>query len=391
MKIHWVVPLTADAAFQFTDKNELARSLKALGHEITTIVAYRQERKEMDGFSRVQYVRVPRRSALRKMIFHWCILRSIWSSRADVVMLGHSAAHLIPLAWLGFMAGRRPAFVLDIRTVPVDVKGNLRGKLDLLRYRLAVKVADRFCDGITVITPMLGESILPDLKRLSGRLGVWTSGVNLQQFQRQGPSMKEALGLSGNKILLYHGILSPNRGLQNAILAVGLLRGVLPELIFLVVGDGEARVELAELAARHGVGKRVVFTGKVPYEDIPAYIRAADIGILPFPNIRWWDVSSPLKLMEYLAVGINVVATDIRAHRVVAEQTGGVMLVADNQPRVLAQGILDALNGGPQAPSRELLEKTISYNSQARNVAEFFSGLRGVRVPRPAGNPAGRT
>ncbi len=391
MKVHWIIPLTVDTAFQFTDKNELARAFTTLGHEMTTIVAYRNARTVMDGFSKTEYARVPLRSPLRRMLFHWRMLRTIWSSKADVIMLGHSAAHLVPIALLGFLFRSHPVFTLDIRTVPVDVKEGFRGRLDVMRYKLAIKMADRFCDGLTVITPMLGETIMPMLRRLRPRIGVWTSGVNLEHFERKGPSMKGRLGLLGRKVLLYHGILSPNRGLQNAIQAMAELRNTLPELVFLIVGDGAGKRELVELASQLGLNDRVIFAGRVPYEQIPAYIRAADVAILPFPNITWWDVSSPLKLMEYLAIGVKIVATDIHAHRTVAEQTGGVLLVEDNEPRSLARAISEALDSELSVPSRDLLERTISYNSQANNLLEFFEGLQRLRYERQrSGSARGR-
>lgn len=375
MKILWLIPLTVDAAFQFTSKNELARAVRKLGHEIETVVAYRENRTSLDGFSVVEYIHTPPSSLIRKFVFHWKMLLTVWKTDADIIMFGFQAAHLILLARLGWIGRSRPKFILDIRTVPVDVSAGFVGRIELWRYKLGIKLADIFCDGITVITPMLGETVKPALVRLKNRIGVWSSGVNLQQFEQQGPNMKKQLKLEDKRVLLYHGVLSPNRGLQNAIRAVSLLRDELPELEFLFVGDGYGREELELLGKELHLDDRIKFTGKVPYKDIPQYIRTADLAILPFPNIAWWEVSSPIKLMEYLAMGIPVVATDIAAHRFVIDKVGGAVLSENYEPANLADAIRKALSSGVKSVSCDILENTISWDKQAKSLAEFVEQI----------------
>jgi glycosyltransferase involved in cell wall biosynthesis len=367
--------LTVDAAFQFTSKNELARGYRGLGNEITTTVAYVNEKVPMDGFTNIEYCHTPKKSLLGKFTFHWKMLKSTWTSSADVLMFGFQAAHLIPFAALFGFRRDRPKFILDIRTVPVDVSSGLKGKLELWRYQLSIKIADWFCDGMTVITPMLGDTVRPLLKRIHEHMGVWTSGVHLEQFEREGVSRRDELGLTNKKVLLYHGVLSPNRGLQNALCSMGLLRDEFPDLVFLFVGDGSGRLELENLARDLNLMDRVIFTGRVPYNEVPEYVRAADMAILPFPNITWWAVSSPIKLMEYLAIGIPVVATDIDANRWVVEQTGGATLADDDQPESLAKAIRWVIENGVLPADRKVLQQTISWERQAKSLEQFVKQL----------------
>ena len=314
MRLHWIIPLTVDAAFQFTSKNEMARAVRGLGHDITTTVGYINNKIELDGFTSVDYIHTPAKSLISKLLFHWKLLKSVWASNADVVMFGVQAAHLIPFARLLRFGRNKPKLILDIRTVPVDLNG-LRGKIETWRYAFSLRMADWCCDGITVITPMLGDTVKPKLKRIHNRMGVWTSGVHLDQFEREGENRRKELGLEDKQVLLYHGVMSPNRGLQNAMKAMASLRDEFPDLVFLFVGDGAGKLELERLAKELGLSDRVIFTGKVPYNDVASYVRSANLSILPFPNITWWAVSSPIKLMEYLSIGIPIVATDITANR----------------------------------------------------------------------------
>ena len=374
MNIHWLIPITVDAAFQFTSKNEMARAYKALGHKITTTAAYVNEKIPLDGFSDVDYVHTPSASAWRKLVFHWQMFKSIWSSKADVIMFGFQATHLLPFACIiGLLIGR-PKLIMDIRTVPVDLEGS-RGKIETLRYQLALKLANWFCDGFTVITPMLGETVLPKMQRLADKMGVWTSGVHLDQFERSGEDRRMELGLQDKRVLLYHGVMSPNRGLQNALRAVYSLRNEMPDLVFLLVGDGTGKPELEALTKELEMEDRVVFTGKVPFIEVASYIRCANLAILPFPDIIWWAVSSPIKLMEYLAVGIPIIATDIEANRWVVEQTGGAILAVDDKPVSLATSIRAAFEDGIDPADPETLEATISWNRQAGQLAEFVKSL----------------
>ncbi len=375
MKLHWLIPITVDATFQFTSKNEMARAFTASGHEMTTTVAYIKEKTPMDGFTRVDYVQTPSGSLFSKVLFHWKMLESTWKTNSDVVMFGFQAAHLIPLAWLFRLGKNKPKLIMDIRTVPVDVRQGIKGKIDLWRYNLSLYLANWFCDGVTVITPMLGDTVRPYLKRLENKMGIWTSGVCLEHFEREGSDMRKELSLEGKQVLLYHGVLSPNRGLQNALYAFDSLKEKFPDLVFLFVGDGEGRTELESISKKLNLNERVIFTGKVPYQKVSSYIRTANLAILPFPNITWWAVSSPIKLMEYLAIGLPIVATKIDAHRWVSEQTGGALLADNDQPESLSKCIELILEQGMEQAETEKLEETISWNRQAKNLYEFVNGL----------------
>jgi len=52
----------------------------------------------------------------------------------------------------------------------------------------------------------------------------------------------------------------------------------------------------------------------ISHEQIADYINLADICIVPLLRIFWWEISSPLKLMEYLAMEKPIVVSDIKTH-----------------------------------------------------------------------------
>jgi glycosyltransferase involved in cell wall biosynthesis len=375
MKILYVLPRTVDTVLQNTTENEIARAIGRLGHSISTVLAFVSRKIELDGFTSAVYVHTPGRSLWPRFRFHWIMLKEMIRFDGDVIFVSYSGAHLIPFAQLARVGRKKMVYVIDVRSVPVDIGRDWRSIVMVARYRLGLFVANWLCDGLTVITPMLAETLQDKVRRLSGHIGYWSSGVDLEQFDPTGPSLRRELGLTGKKVIIYHGDLSPNRGIQGVVHAVDILRREIPELVFLIVGDGNGRVELENLVASLRLESHVRFVSRVPHEEIPAYIRTADAGVLPFPNIQWWAVSSPIKLMEYLAIGLPVIATDIAAIRNVIDQTGGAVLASDNKPENLAQAIRAFYVNGCPPVSRSVLEDTISWNKQAKLILQYINSL----------------
>jgi glycosyltransferase involved in cell wall biosynthesis len=100
--------------------------------------------------------------------------------------------------------------------------------------------------------------------------------------------------------LITHGSLVERYRVQTLIKAVPLLLKDIPELRVKIVGDGEYQSKLEEMAQSLGVRDRVDFTGRVPFEEIPAHIAQAHIGIVAIPT--GVNPAMPLKLLEYLAM-----------------------------------------------------------------------------------------
>ncbi len=148
---------------------------------------------------------------------------------------------------------------------------------------------DAVCDGRTIVVP---------------------NGVEVSRF-RNLPDKTEArrqLGLPEDARLVgFVGALRPWHGVDLALQALALL----PDIVHLVVaGDGPIRNELVALANQLGVTDRVQWLGQVGHTDIPAVLAACDVATAPYPDLADFAFS-PLKLYEYLAAGLPVVASAI--------------------------------------------------------------------------------
>ena len=113
--------------------------------------------------------------------------------------------------------------------------------------------------------------------------------------------------------LIYHGILSPRYGIDLTVRAVAKLRHEIPALRFIIHGGGDIwRKELNALRALteelHCQEHIIFSTQFVPTAELPALVRAANAGVVSYRRDVFTDGILPTKLMEYIALGLPVIA-----------------------------------------------------------------------------------
>lgn len=107
--------------------------------------------------------------------------------------------------------------------------------------------------------------------------------------------------------LIYHGGILARYGLDVLIEAVSQLLPDVPNLQVDIYGFGDFKPAVQELAVRLGVADIVRFRERLPLEDMPAAIAAADIGVVPIRRDVFTDTILPTKLMEYVHMGVPAV------------------------------------------------------------------------------------
>lgn len=161
------------------------------------------------------------------------------------------------------------------------------------------------------------------------------------------------------RYICYTGSLYKWKGIDVLIAAMGFL----PEETLLVAGGGRRLSELKDMTERMGL-KNIIFTGEVRHRSVPEILAHAKMAVLPNINSGSSAFSSPLKLFEYMAFGLPIVASDIQAFREVLVHRENAMLVHPNDPEALASGI------------KSLLQNTAMANNisvQARKDAADFT------------------
>jgi phosphatidylinositol alpha-mannosyltransferase len=154
------------------------------------------------------------------------------------------------------------------------------------------------------------------------------NGTNVEVFAQA----LEADLPTGRK-MLFVGRLEPRKGFAVAVKAFGLLAAEFPDLQFVVVGDGEERSAIDDLPER--VRDRVKMMGRVSSEALPTFHKAADVFVSPATG----GESFGIVLVEAMAGGLPLVASDIAGYREVARHGREGLLVQPSDPVALATAV----------------------------------------------------
>jgi len=140
---------------------------------------------------------------------------------------------------------------------------------------------------------------------------VLRAGVDLEQFKPSADisNIRQRYGLKKNDtVLFFMGWLYHFSGLKEV--AQELAKETNKNLKLLIVGEGDAFEDLKQIRDRHNLQDRLILTGQKPYTDMPAFISAADICLLPaYPWEKTMHDIVPIKLYEYMAMKKPVIAT----------------------------------------------------------------------------------
>lgn len=315
---------------------ETTRELRRIGWQVTLVNVGKSGRQRIRGVE-VLCMPMPKIYLVRQLVYHAQVLFLIlrrWR-QIDVVMFHQiSAPWMLPLRLLRTLLRRfTPRFVIDVRTVHMEPRDNESFKTRLRRkvFDVVNKWGGNFADGYTTITAPMANALGIAPPQL---WGVWPSGVNVIFFsaaQRQWP-------LSGEPIqLIYIGSLHYERNLMALCRAVERANASGHRFNLLLIGDGTERTDLERFA--HRTSGHVCVLPPVPHKEIPALLAQAHVGVLPFPDEEKFRVSSPIKLFEYMASGLTILASRITCHTEVIGE-GEYVFWAE---RTDEEGLLSAL------------------------------------------------
>jgi glycosyltransferase involved in cell wall biosynthesis len=127
-------------------------------------------------------------------------------------------------------------------------------------------------------------------------------------------------GVAGRVVCGYVGAFVHWHGVNGFVEAIAARLAESPELVLLLVGDGRSLGEVRALVEARGLSDRILLPGRVPHAEIPSWIACMDYAVLPDSN----HYGSPVKLFEFMAMGVAMVAPDyVPVAEVVADgQTG---------------------------------------------------------------------
>ncbi len=230
--------------------------------------------------------------------------------------------------------------------------------------RQILQAAEHASGLITVAAALKKELVAMGIRK--ERIGVFRNVVDLKIFSPQDRVLARAkLDLTGRAILSV-GHLIPRKGHDLIIQAISDH----PELTLLIVGSGPERQNLERLAEDLGVERRVRFLGQCPHEMLPDIYSAADALVLASSREGWANV-----LLEAMACGTPVVATDVWGTGEVVRSPEAGLLVKERNPAALSSAITRLLECLPERSATRLYAEKFSWRETTTHQLELFSRI----------------
>jgi glycosyltransferase involved in cell wall biosynthesis len=180
---------------------------------------------------------------------------------------------------------------------------------------------------------------------------------------------------SDKKIVLFVGNLIKIKGVYTLIESLKILCSSIPELLLLIIGQGEEREKLESLASSYGLNSNIKFLGWVPQKDLPELYNAADIFVLPSIT-----EGHSVALLEAMAVGLPIVASGIGGNIETIEdgvngfhfETGNTEKLAERLMMILTNRNLRRMMS--ENSSKIYLEK-FSTNNQINSHLKVYNSI----------------
>ncbi|MDD5039760.1 MAG: glycosyltransferase family 4 protein [Patescibacteria group bacterium] len=189
-------------------------------------------------------------------------------------------------------------------------------------------ILSKFVWRFVFVSNTLRDLYIKKLRLKNKEVFVIPPGVDTQQFHyvRCEEIKKSLAGSPKNIVIGFVGGFAYERDLIFIVQAFKHLLAHHSQYKLVFVGDGPAKNDLESLSHSLGISKSIIFTGRVQHDDVPKYISSLDVGICHLPDNLAYRCSFPLKILEYLACNVPVLASDIIAHREIAKELSNVYL-----------------------------------------------------------------
>jgi glycosyltransferase involved in cell wall biosynthesis len=336
------------------DLHEMARWLRSWGHRVVvatpdrtgnlvwddgkgSMASQKRPPRSVSPLGRVPVIRslLERGSRIR---FLWGVRKFLLAEKFDVVQVNPSRYEALLV--LGLPASTLA--VLDVRQAGEVSDGSLRGNFRNWRVRtgLRLDVALAF-DHACFATEAAAERILGE--RWRDRATVHRVGQDPSFLTHRWDESKPAR--SGDTVrFIYTGTLSRVRRLERVIEAIGRLRKLTEDFSVDFAGPDASDGFYERMVREGGLERWVRFIPAVPYAEVASLVSAYDVGLVYVPDVQDWQYQPTLKILEFRAIGMPVVATDNAPNReIVDHEVNGLLIgeTVDDLVRAMERFVTD--------------------------------------------------
>ncbi|MGQ9910020.1 MAG: glycosyltransferase family 4 protein [Candidatus Flexifilum sp.] len=257
------------------------------------------------------------------------------------------------------------------------IGGGVAATLERIERR-AFRQVDRF-----LARSQYTRDVLVGLYPFATIADVLPTGVNIQQYRQIDQAEARArLGLPPSvPILITVRRLEGRMGLHNLIRAMQTVHQQHPDARLLIAGKGHLRQELEELIQDLHLTHTVELLGFVSEADLPVYLAASDLFVLPTEMLEGFGLAT----IEALAVGLPVIGTPVGATPEILVELDRRLITRDTTPEALADTIRDWLARsddlrGMRSRCRSLVETRYDVDTIAQRLTTDFAGLLSDRA-----------
>lgn len=301
--------------------------------------------------------------------------------RPDVILVTiPSLPVCVPAALLGYLY-KCPVVVnlQDILPEAAVHVGLIKNKFAIRIFEALEKFAYRTAHTISVITEEFTENLVGKgvPRDKIACIPNWANVNFIRPLPKEGNAFRIEHQLNGKFVVLYSGNIALTQDLRTVLKAAKRLQHI-PEIAFVIVGDPQALEELRQFATTEKIDNILL----LPFQErekLPEMLAAADVGlILQKRNVISFNM--PSKSLVLLASGRPIIASvplTGTAARVV-QQSGGGVVVKPQNPRALANAILDLYQNPSKAESlgeqgREFAVKHYSFQRVLNSYETLFN------------------
>lgn len=221
----------------------------------------------------------------------------------------------------------------------------------------------------------------------ASRVTVIPNAVDVEAFalaQAPDTALQARWGLSGRTVVGFIGSFYAYEGLDLLVQAMPALIRERPDVCLLLVGGGPQEAALKAQVQAMGLQSAVVFTGRVPHQEVARYYDLIDVLAYPRHSMRLTELVTPLKPLEAMAQGKLFVASDVGGHRELIQHAKTGWLFPADDASELASALMQLLENPQLWPA--LREQGRQFVEQVRNWRNSVAAYRPVYEQLTSGN-----
>lgn len=232
--------------------------------------------------------------------------------------------------------------LLEVNAPLIEEAAQYRGLVDRELAEHAAKRAFKAASALIAVSQEVADH-LSEWPENNGKVHVVPNGVDPDRFAYERNTQH------GEKPFTvgFVGTLKPWHGVDDLLVAFDELSRQYPDVRLLIVGDGPERETLQNTASCLFASRQsdVEFTGAVEPEAVPALLASMDVAVAPYPRLPGFYFS-PLKVMEYMAAGLPVIASRIGALARLIEDGATGILTEPGDPRAISDALFHLYRDG---------------------------------------------